>query len=81
MAVRRVTSWPPTVTWTTSHRDHATCAPSTSLIGSGPPPRAYRRRGNFIWSAMDNFEWSGGDGTRFGMVYVDYATQKADAQA
>jgi beta-glucosidase len=33
-------------------------------------------QGYFLWSMMDNFEWSAGFGNRFGIVYVDYATQK-----
>jgi beta-glucosidase len=33
-------------------------------------------RGYFHWSIMDNFEWAEGYKQRFGMVYVDYDTQK-----
>jgi beta-glucosidase len=33
-------------------------------------------RGFFQWSLLDNFEWAYGYGQRFGIVYVDYATQR-----
>jgi beta-glucosidase len=33
-------------------------------------------RGFFLWSMLDNFEWSYGYSKRFGIVHVDYATQE-----
>jgi beta-glucosidase len=33
-------------------------------------------RGYFYWSILDNFEWAEGFKQRFGLVHVDYPTQK-----
>jgi beta-glucosidase len=35
----------------------------------------YPLKGYFVWSLMDNFEWSWGYDRRFGIIYVDYANQ------
>ena len=33
-------------------------------------------KGYFYWSTMDNLEWTAGFGNRYGIVYVDFKTQK-----
>jgi beta-glucosidase len=46
----------------------AACA---DAVGRGLPLGGY-----FAWSLMDNFEWAWGYSRRFGLVHVDYETQK-----
>ena len=38
-------------------------------LAAGVPVRGY-----FVWTLLDNFEWSYGYSKRFGLVYVDYPT-------
>lgn len=40
-------------------------------VAEGVPVRGY-----FLWSFLDNYEWSDGYQMRFGIHYVDFATQK-----
>lgn len=38
-------------------------------------------RGYFAWSMLDNFEWALGYSKRFGIIHVDYVTQKRTPKA
>lgn len=46
------------------------------FIGEGGPLKGY-----YIWSLLDNYEWAEGYSKRFGIVYVDYQTQKRTPKA
>ena len=46
-------------------------AAAKRAIDEGVPLTGY-----FVWSLLDNFEWYFGYAKRFGITYVDYATQE-----
>jgi beta-glucosidase len=50
-------------------RDHLLSA--SRAVGEGIPLRGY-----FLWSLLDNFEWAHGYSKRFGIIYVDFETQR-----
>jgi beta-glucosidase len=51
------------------HKQHLEMA--LKAIQAGVPLRGY-----FVWTLMDNFEWAFGTSSRFGLTYVDFATQE-----
>lgn len=40
-------------------------------VDEGYPVLGYQ-----YWSIMDNYEWANGYDKRFGLIYIDYSTQK-----
>ncbi|MEV4498101.1 GH1 family beta-glucosidase [Micromonospora arborensis] len=50
-------------------RDHLTAA--HQAIAAGVPLESFH-----VWSLLDNFEWDAGYDQRWGLVYVDYPTQR-----
>lgn len=44
---------------------------ASEAVAAGVPLRGY-----FVWSLLDNFEWGEGYSKRFGIVHVDFATQR-----
>ena len=49
---------------------------AADAIDAGVPLEGY-----FAWSLLDNFEWDKGFGQRFGIVRVDYGTQRRTVKA
>ena len=48
-----------------------TCWRWPHAIADGVPIIGYS-----VWSLFDNFEWAAGYSCRYGLIYVDYPTQK-----
>jgi beta-glucosidase len=47
----------------------------------GGPAESIDLRGYYVWSLMDNFEWSGGYKQKFGLLHVDRGTQARTPKA
>ena len=55
-------------------RDHV--AQARAALASGVPLEGF-----FVWSVLDNFEWAEGYSKRFGLVHVDFASQRRTPKA
>lgn len=55
---------------------HGYLAGLARAVADGHPVRGY-----FVWSLLDNFEWTHGYARRFGIIHVDYATQARTPKA
>ena len=55
-------------------RDHV--AQARTALASGAPIEGF-----FVWSLLDNFEWAEGYAKRFGLVHVDFASQRRTPKA
>lgn len=55
-------------------RDHLSAL--SEAIALGAPVKAY-----FAWSLLDNYEWAEGYSQRFGIIHVDYQSQKRTIKA
>jgi beta-glucosidase len=51
-------------------------AAAAEALARGVPLRGY-----FVWSLLDNFEWAFGYSRRFGIVHVDFASQRRTVKA
>ena len=51
-------------------------AQARAALDSGLPLHGF-----FVWSLLDNFEWAEGYSKRFGLVHVDFASQRRTPRA
>lgn len=51
------------------------------LVAASVLRQGVELRGYFAWSLLDNFEWAYGYSKRFGLIHVDFATQRRTAKA
>jgi beta-glucosidase len=59
--------------------DHLEAA--LKATGPGGVAASVDLRGYYVWSLMDNFEWSAGYNQPFGLLHVDFETQERTPKA